>query len=69
MIKNSIIVGIAFQVLMSTLPSVEARYNPDEALRAVYYSAVSYCLITDIMKWDCGRPCDSTDRIRPDQIF
>ena len=33
-------------------------YDADESLKAVYYSAVSYCLITDIMDWNCGRPCE-----------
>ena len=32
-------------------------YDPDVSYNAVMYSAASYCLISDIMKWDCGRPC------------
>ena len=32
-------------------------YDPDVSYNAVMYSAASYCLISDIMKWECGRPC------------
>jgi hypothetical protein len=32
-------------------------YDPDVSYNAVMYSAASYCLISEIMKWDCGRPC------------
>ena len=69
MLKNSIILAaLTLQLITLTLPSAEAKYDQEESKRAVYYSAVSYCLITDIMKWDCGRPCESVDRIRPEDI-
>lgn len=38
------------------------------SLKAVHYSAVSYCLITDMMMWDCGRPCEQINGISKEDL-
>jgi predicted lipase len=38
------------------------------SLKAVYYSAVSYCLITDILIWDCGRPCEQINGVSKEDL-
>ena len=44
-------------IVLLYLLEVTLAYDPDVSYNAVMYSAASYCLISDVMKWDCGRPC------------
>jgi hypothetical protein len=44
-------------ILSSLFSSGVLAYDPDVSFNAVMYSAATYCKISDILKWDCGRPC------------
>ena len=48
---------LAMALSLLSIASVALAYDPDVSYNAVMYSAASYCLISDVMKWDCGRPC------------
>ena len=57
--KNDIHLVVLMFAICLGFCSSRLAYNPDIALKAVYYSAATYCNKTIISSWTCGPPCET----------
>ena len=53
--RSRVLIMLLATLVLFIMPSL--AYDPDLSYNAVMYSAASYCKISDVLKWDCGRPC------------
>lgn len=47
--------------LLALLPSLaltKLNYNEDISMKAVHYSAATYCTKNSVVDWGCGKPCE-----------
>jgi hypothetical protein len=41
------------------IPELGGTYNYNTGLKAMYYSAASYCNKATVQDWTCGEPCET----------
>lgn len=44
-------------ITLAVVSAVNAAYDENIAMRALYYSGASYCQKDTIYSWTCGEPC------------